>query len=46
VLPDEVAAGRRAREEILALLDASTRATLEAEAPGSRDEQLLRSSPN
>jgi hypothetical protein len=32
MLPDEVAAGLRQREEIIALLDAPTRAALEAEA--------------
>jgi hypothetical protein len=39
-LPDDAAAGRRHREEILALLDAPTRAVLQAEAKGSYDEQL------
>jgi hypothetical protein len=38
--PDEVAEGLRQRAEILALLDAPTRATLEAEALGGHDEQL------
>jgi hypothetical protein len=39
-LPAEVAAGRRDREEILRLLDAPTRAVLEAEAKGELEEQL------
>jgi hypothetical protein len=39
-VPIDVAAGRRDREEILRLLDAPTRAVLEAEAKGGLEEQL------